>query len=139
MSRNDILKKFPNYVPVDKLPKEAKEEKKLVYRVCKWGIIERKAFYSNYEEYIFLGIKIKDFDKKLDDIFFHSVSTFERKKEIMRIFNLISQNYPEPIIAQGYTDPGCGLCLTGKNTHTHWWIYEGAKPHIGFEQVNDNE
>ena len=48
------MKKYPECFPenfeTEILPKEAKEENKPVYRVIKYGAVNRESFISTYEE-----------------------------------------------------------------------------------------
>ena len=151
MTREEILLKFPSYVPIDKMPDGAKLEKIKVYRLCKWGIIDRQAFYSNYEEVLYLKMHIKYSEEQnwKDNIDMHSVSTSESLKEIKRLKALKSRRtYPNSIIAEGFTNPECGLCQRtserrepdkGNNSHVDWWVIIDTCPHECFKEYVEAE
>ena len=136
---DQIKKKFPYDFPVDLLPPGAKEERIKTYRVCTTGKVENESFLPTYIEFK----NIKEFDES--DIGDYSLSTFNEHREVKNILKLLSKRKPISILAIGYTDPSCGPCQrskerTGKKTsHIDWWLYEGAQPHLFFEEYKEEE
>ena len=143
MTQEDKTKKFPNYFPIGQLPVGAKEQNIEVYRMCKWGIVERKAFFSNYEEAVFLGIELKGYSHEnyLLDIDKHSVSSFEKQEDAKSRLKLFTRHKPACIIAKGITDASCRPSQRTaerkkcRDSHVDWWIYETAHPHMHFVEV----
>jgi len=143
MTQEDLKKKFPKYFPVNKLPVGVKEQNIEVYRMCKWGLVERKAFYSNYEEAEILGMKLKGYSHEhyLSDIDKHSVSSFEKQEDAKSRLKLFTRHKPKCIIAKGITSANCGPSQRTserkkcKDSHIDWWIYENAEPHLHFSEV----
>lgn len=139
-----MCKKFPDDYP-DNLMEliiedGAKEQLLNVYRVCNNGIINRDAFNSSFTDNknkTIEGEGIVNRDASLsDDLGVYSTSCFENSKEIERVLRMMQKHYPEPIIAQGVTDPSCGLSMRTKDSisrkkkgsHVDWWIYENTNP-----------
>lgn len=139
-----MQKKFPNDYPSNLLERiiedGAKEQLLTVYRICNDGIINRDAFNSS-----FVDNKNRINTKKglinrdavlIENIGNYSTSCFEDYKEIKRTLRMMQKYHPEPIIAQGVTDPGCGLSLRiteskfrkRRGSHVDWWIYENTTP-----------
>jgi len=147
-------KGFPNCFPTDFrekiLPKGAAEQKLEVYRVCKWGRIERQAFLSTYEE-TELGLRPpkrgdnKAIEKWRNNPGTYSTSCNVEYYEACRVLDLFMRNYPEPIISKGEIQPDLGPSQLTKerggedNSHVDWWIYKDTEPHMSFEEVESDE
>lgn len=136
MNLEQIEKKFPSALPIDKLPAGAKEIEIAVYRLCITGEVEPNSFLPT-----FLDPAQKDL-KNLDhnDISYYSLSTFERENDIRKIYKFFRQKRsPRTIIAKGSTAASCGVAQrtaerTGqRNSHVDWWLYEDAEPHRFFQ------
>lgn len=139
MERSVIEKKFPSAFPVDKLPKEAKEECIEVYRVCETGKVEADSFLPTYLDVL---VQTKE-NVDDEDIGHFSMSVYEKWKDIKKRYKFFKKRrFPEAIIAKGVTDCSCGPVQrsgerTGqKDSHIDWWLYDGAQPHIFFEKVD---
>lgn len=142
MERSEIEKKFPSAFPVDKLPKEAKEECIEVYRVCETGKVEAASFQPTYLDV--LAQTKENIDD--EDIGHFSMSVYEKWKDIKKRHKFFKKRRsPAAIIAKGVTDRSCGPVQrsserTGQtDSHIDWWLYTDAQPHIFFEQVNLTE
>lgn len=147
MDRNILKKKFPSYFPVELLPEGAKEQELEVYRICKWGKIEPKAFLTTYEEYqMHPGLKEADNDKP-QDIGSYSLSCYQAEKDAIKRLNFFTKYEPKAILAKGITTPSYGPSQLTKErerrksykSHVDWWLYEGATPHVSFKEVQIDE
>lgn len=147
--RDEIkMKKYPECFPkdfeTDILPEEAKEENKSVYRVIKYGEINRESFISTYEEIQRKLIPPKR-KMKLKDPGIYSTSCNIEYSEVEYALNMFMRHHPKVFIAKGETEGSCGPCqLTSErekrnDTHVDWWIYEESEPHLYFEEVKKDE
>ena len=142
------MKKYPECFPenfeTDILPKDAKKENKSVYRVIKFGTIDRNGFIGTYEE-IQRGLIPPKKRMNLDDPGLYSTSCNMKYSEAEYALNMFMRNYPKPFIAKGETEGSCGPCqLTSErekrsDTHVDWWIYEDTEPQIYFSEVSNSE
>lgn len=136
---DQIKKKFPYDFPIDLLPPGAKEERIETYRICKTGKVENESFLPTYIEFK----NTKEFDE--NDIGDYSLSTYYKFKDAKRQLKFFSQRNPASILAIGCTDPSCGPCQRSKErthtktSHVDWWLYEGAQPHLFFEEYKEEE
>jgi len=142
MTVTQIQKKFPNYYPACGVPPQAKEQDLKVYRICNYGTIDKKAFYSHYELWKYEDITLKNMEPGWeDDIFYYSVSVFKDYKDAMSVYRLLSKFNPPAIIAAGYTRGAFGPCLqnakktSNRKSHVDWWLYEDAQPQGLFNEV----
>ena len=143
-----LMKKYPECFPenfeTDILPKDAKKENKSVYRVIKFGTIDRNGFIGTYEE-IQRGLIPPKKRMNLDDPGLYSTSCNMKYSEAEYALNMFMRHYPKPFIAKGETEGSCGPCqLTSErekrsDTHVDWWIYEESKPEMYFNEVINNE
>lgn len=146
--RDDINEKYPECFPenfeTDILPKDAKKENKSVYRVIKFGTIDRNGFIGTYEE-IQRGLIPPKKRMNLDDPGLYSTSCNMKYSEAEYALNMFMRHYPKPFIAKGETEGSCGPCqLTSErekrsDTHVDWWIYEDTEPQIYFSEVSNSE
>lgn len=131
---------FPSHFETDILPKEAKEENKSVYRVMKYGEMNREGFISTYEE-IKRGLIPPRKRMNPEDPGIYSTSCNMEYSEAEYAVNLFMRHHPEAFIAKGETEGSCGPCqLTAereprKDTHVDWWVYEEAMPQNYFEKL----
>ena len=142
------MKKYPECFPenfgTDILPKDAKKENKSVYRVIKFGTIDRNGFIGTYEE-IQRGLIPPKKRMNLDDPGLYSTSCNMKYSEAEYALNMFMRHYPKPFIAKGETEGSCGPCqLTSErekrsDTHVDWWIYEDTEPQIYFSEVSNSE
>lgn len=142
------MKKYPECFPENFetgiLPEGAKEENKCVYRVIKFGTIDRDGFIGTYEE-IQRGLIPPKKRMKLNDPGLYSTSCNIKYSEAEYALNMFMRHYPKPFIAKGETEGTCGPCqLTSErekrnDTHVDWWIYEETEPQIYFSEVNNSE
>ena len=143
-----LMKKYPECFPenfeTDILPKDAKKENKSVYRVIKFGTIDRNEFIGTYEE-IQRGLIPPKKRMNLDDPGLYSTSCNMKYSEAEYALNMFMRHYPKPFIAKGETEGSCGPCqLTSErekrsDTHVDWWIYEDTEPQIYFSEVSNSE
>ncbi|MDC7291383.1 hypothetical protein NXH76_26740 [Blautia schinkii] len=142
------MKKYPECFPAnfeaEILPKGAKEENKSVYRVIKYGTINRESFISTYEE---MQRKLIPPKKRLDlnNPGTYSTSCNIDYSEAQYALNIFMRHRPRAFIAKGETEGSCGPCqLTSEreerlDTHVDWWIYDEAEPQLYFEEVKKDE
>lgn len=142
------MKKFPECFPenfeTDILPEEAKEENKSVYRVIKYGSINRESFISTYEE---MQRKLIPRKKRMDlnEPGIYSTSCNMKYDEAEYALNIFMRHHPKAFIARGETEGTCGPCqLTSErekrsDSHVDWWIYEESQPQTYFKEVAENE
>ena len=93
----------------DILPKDAKKENKSVYRVIKFGTIDRNGFIGTYEE-IQRGLIPPKKRMNLDDPGLYSTSCNMKYSEAEYALNMFMRHYPKPFIAKGETEGSCGPC-----------------------------
>lgn len=135
---------FPENFEMEILPKEAKKENKPVYRIIKYGTINRESFISTYEE-IIRGLIPPKRKMNWNDPGTYSTSCNIEYSEAEYALNMFMRHHPKAFIAKGETEKTCGPCqLTSEReakegTHVDWWIYEDSEPQTYFKEVNDNE
>ena len=139
------MSKFPNCFPenfeTEILPREAKEENRLVYRIIKYGTINRDSFISTYEE-IQRGLIPPKKRMNLQDPGLFSTSCNIDYSEAEYVLNLMMRQQPKAFIAKSETEGSCGPCqLTSErekttSTHIDWWIYDDSSPQLYFEEEN---
>lgn len=142
------MKKYPKCFPenfeTEILPKGAKEENKSVYRVIKYGTIDRDSFISTYEE-IQRGMIPPKKRLNLNDPGIYSTSCNMDYSEAEYALNMFMRHHPKAFISEGETEKTCGPCqLTSereerKDTHVDWWVFEEANPQMYFKEVDQNE
>lgn len=137
---------FPENFEAEILPKGAKEQKIIVYRIIKYQNI-RDNFISTFEE---TEKKLRPSRSPLNckDPGTFSTSCFKDKNEAEDLLGLMMRHKPEAYIAKGETAKCCGPCqLTlernmnqykDKKSHVDWWIYADATPEVYFE-LKENE
>ena len=130
---------FPENFETEILPAGAKEENKSVYRIIKYGTINRESFISTYEE-IHRGLIPPRKRINLKDPGIYSTSCNMDYSEAEYVLRLIMRHKPEAFIAQGETEKSCGPCQltaereTGKGAHVDWWVYDDSEPQRYFEK-----
>ena len=143
MSKDNIISKFPADFPVHLLPEEAKEESIEVYRICRSGAVDEDSFLPTYLDEI---SKTKENDGCEHDIGYYSMSVYEKKRDARQKLKFFRGKQPNAIAAKGTTDPSCGIIQKtrerkkskNKDSHIDWWLYENAKPHKYFKEVEIN-
>ena len=141
MDIDKIKKKFPTYFPVDKLPKEAKEEEIEVFRACFYGFCS-KSFLSYYEEWKNCKSKPKGYNEEY--IGTYSMSCYEDIKDLnkmLRVFKIHSK-YNNLVLSKGKTNIECGMILKAKDkndsgSHVDFFLYENAEPIKYFKVIKD--
>ena len=136
---------FPNNFETEILPAEARKENKAVYRIIKYGHIERDNFISTYEE-IQKGLMPPPKRKlNLNDPGVYSTSCNIEYSEAEYWLNVFMRHHPKAFIASGETEASCGPCqLTSErekrnDTHVDWWIYDESEPQNYFKEVTEHE
>lgn len=134
--------KFPECFPSDFesriLPKEAKEENRAVYRVMKYGKIDKDGFISTFEEIKF-GLRPQG-KLDLNDPSLYSTSCYENREDLDYVLSILMRKNPSAFIVKGETERSCGPCqLTKerkkcKDSHVDWWIYEESNPEQYFKK-----
>ena len=130
---------FPSNFENDILPKGAELKKRCVYRIAKFGKINRDAFISTYEEVERGLIPPKGLDLK--DPGTYSTSVNEDLKDIEKVLKMMMRHNPRPKILKGCTEPSCGPSQltrdrepSRKDSHVDWWIYDKSNPENYFEE-----
>ena len=100
---------FPENFEKDILPKGAKHEDKDVYRIIKYGKLDRDSFIGTYEEIQRHLIPPKK-KMNLEDPGLYSTSCNIEYSEAEYVLNMMMRHYPEPFIAKGCTQKDCGPC-----------------------------
>ena len=138
MDIEQIKKKFPSSLPVEKLPAGAKAMEIEVYRLCVTGVVEPDSFLPTFMDPTQKNLKNMD----RNDISYYSLSTFEKERDVYRLYKFFKQKrHPKTIIAKGITAISCGIVQrsaerTGASTsHMDWWLYENAEPYRFFSAV----
>ena len=135
---------FPGKFETEILPEGAKTESKPVYRVIKYGSINRESFISTYEE-IQRGLIPPKKRMNLSDPGLYSTSCNIEYSEAEYALNIFMRHQPKVFIAKGETEGKCGPCQltaereTRTDTHVDWWIYEEAEPQMYFDEVEKSE
>ncbi len=135
---------FPENFETDILPKEAKQENKSVYRIIKYGTINRDSFISTYEE---MQRGLIPHKKRIDlnNPGIYSTSCNMDYSEAEYALNIFMRHHPKAFIAKGETEKTCGPSqLTSErenrdDTHVDWWIFEKSEPHLYFKEVKKDE
>lgn len=132
---------FPENFESDILPKGAKKENKEVYRVIKYGEINRDSFISTYEE---MKLGLIPMKKKYNpqDPSLYSTSCNINSTELEYVLSVFMRHYPKVFIARGETEGSCGPSqltsereIKRKDGHVDWWIYKDSNPEKNFEEV----
>lgn len=140
----NVIKKFPIYFERFELPKDAKEERIRVFRACKTQKVEKESFLPTYEENNYKHLA----GENPENPGLYSLSVYENPKDVKRFADMNGRFQPPYKIAEGITEPKCGLSqrtkerMKGrkpkyKGSHVDWWIYEKAEPHQYFELIED--
>ena len=138
--------RFPENYPVDLYDRiiqdgGANNKFSKVYRIASYGIIDRDAFLSTFEEYnlnntdlvnrdVYLASLQKDYD-----IGEYSVSFFEKQRDARRILKLKKRYHDGPVLIFGPILPEHGLSIRTKDStnpnrnkssdsHIDLWKYE---------------
>lgn len=132
-------KRFPDCFPPnfksEILPKDAREESKIVYRVMKEGQINRDAFLSTCEE-VLRGKRPPSPKDNSDDPGYYSTSCCLNPGELKYFLKLSMKREPTAFIPKGRTAPECGLCQQTSErlpnfqnqSHIDWWVYQNSNP-----------
>lgn len=142
------MKKYPECFPKDFeakiLPKEAKVENKPVYRVIKYGTIDRESFIGTYEE-IQRGLIPPKKRMNLKNPGTYSTSCNIDYSDAEYALNIFMRHHPKAFIAEGVTEGDCGPCQLSSereercDSHVDWWVYEESEPQAYFEEVINDE
>lgn len=144
------MKKYPKCFPEnfesDILPKKAKKENKSVYRIIKYGTINRDSFISTFEEIERGLIPPKKRINKNDPGIYSTSCNIEYSDAEYVLSIFMRKHHPQAFIARGVTEGTCGPSqLTSEreenreDTHVDWWVYEESKPHIYFKAEGEND
>lgn len=139
MTRDEILRKFPKGFPVGLLPEGAKEENIVVYRVCRTGKVEEASFLPTYLDEL---SQTKENEDSAQEIGHYSMSTYEKLRDVRQKLKFFRGQSPAAIAARGVTEGCCGPTqrtrerTKTKSSHVDWWLYEGARPHVYFHEVD---
>ena len=140
MTEEKAKKLFHNCFPADivsTIRDIGYEEEIEVYRICRWGKIDKQAFLSTYEEYKQGLINLRDGIDE-NNVGSFSTSTFEKTNDTRRYYKYASNScrYPKAIIVKLKTLKHLGLLQrtkerekTSYKSHIDWWLYENAAPH----------
>lgn len=135
---DELREKYPPGFPVEDLPEGAREERITVYRVCRSGKVEPSSFLPTYLDELAMT---KENVEEKHDIGYYSLSTFFKENDAKRALKFFRGKQPSAVLAIGSTEPSCGLCQRTKErkktarSHVDWWLYQGAEPHILFQEI----
>lgn len=136
---------FPDNFETEILPNGARQENKRVYRIIKYGALNKKSFYSTFQE---TQENLRPVPKRgmdLSDPGTYSTSCNMEYDEAAYMLKIFMRHNPKVFIAVGETEGSCGPCqLTSEreertDTHVDWWIYDEAEPQVFFEEVKNSE
>lgn len=140
-------KKYPECFPDDFetkiLPKGAERKNRSVYRIMKYGKIDRDGFISTFEE-IQRGLITPKKTMNLNDPGIYSTSCCMDYKDVEYLLQIMMRHHPEAFVVKGETDGECGLSqitserepkTSNRNkSHVDWWVYENSNPHLHFDK-----
>lgn len=136
---------FPDNFEKEILPKDVKYENKSVYRIIKYGKIDREGFIGTYEE-VQRGLRpLPKRGMDLNDPGTYSTSCNMEYSEAEYMLDVFMRHHPRAFIAKGVTEATCGPSqLTSEreereDTHVDWWIYKDANPQNYFKEVTEDE
>lgn len=139
--------KFPQIYPCDLydriiLDGGANNTFEKVYRVASYGVIDRDAFLSTFEEFKLPDTNLVNRDAFLAsacndyDIGDYSVSFYERRKEAKRVLGLKKRYHDGPVLIFGTILPEHGLSIRTRestnpdrrtnDSHVDLWKYENV-------------
>lgn len=134
-----LAESIPNAL-IDKIYEYGRENpERVVYRLCKRGIIDNLAFLNSYDEYMNENRKITD-SLDINNVITYSTSCSLTSKKPKQLCKLIKKKYfsqfPTPCIIVGHTIGGLSqktkdrdLDYSDKN-HIDWWIYQDCVENI---------
>ena len=136
---NEIKGNFPSYLPQNLLERELhniEETEVEVYRVCKYGFID-KSFVTTYKE---VHSSDKPLPKNYDenDISTYSMSCFKKERDVKRIFRLFKKHdeYKDICMSIGKTKSEIGVVrFSKKYSHVDFWLYDNVKPIEYFSKI----
>ena len=135
---DELREKYPPGFPVEDLPEGARGERIIVYRICRSGKVDPSSFLPSYLDELAMT---KENAEAEHDIGYYSLSTFSKENDAKRALKFFRGKQPNAVLAIGSTEPSCGLCQRTKErkknakSHVDWWLYQGAEPHIFFQEV----
>ena len=136
---------FPDCFPPDFeeniLPKNLKERKMTVYRVCVFDKITRDAFLSTFEN-VHLGRRPKDrgWERKLRKPETYSTSCDSDYEAVLGTLDCLRRHHPAPFVMRGTASSDLGPLQptserTGRPTsHVDWWLYRDSDPSPKFQK-----
>lgn len=146
------VNKFPQCFPPnfesEILPAGADFRGRVVYRVMKYGKIDRNSFLGTYQEIVegLMPPPRKPLD--MNDPGTYSTSCYEKRSDLEYFLKVTMRREPAAFIAKGITCGECGpsQLSSDRKTNTHkdsshvdWWIYESASPELYFKEDKTNE
>ena len=132
---------FPKHVPPERAKCQNIEEK--VYRVCKWGKVEPKAFLPTYIETV-LELRPIGREGEENEESYYAMSVYGGNlKRLKKMKDNFMRWYPEVKLACGSVLGEYGPSFYEKrmNTkvfHVDWWLYKKRLPYEKFK-VEDDE
>ena len=128
---------FPDCFPPDfqetLLPKDLIPVKIMVYRVCKYDKIDKRAFYSTFEE-VERGLcpRKMRWEKLLKKPETYSTSCTETLEAALGVLDCIQAHKPVAFLIRGEADSELGPVRPNApetfTDHVHWWLYRDADP-----------
>lgn len=135
---------FPSNFTQDILPPNIQPGKIAVYRICKYGKIDRKAFLSTFEEVeLKLRPPSRNWSKFLEDPSTYSTSCNTDMNEILGVLDSLQGYHPQAFLCEGIADSAFGpvqrtcerkQCSYG---HVDWWLFKNCDPSPNFHRVED--
>ncbi len=147
----NTLKVFPDYFTQDIINEiienGGQEHSYHVYRVDKYGNMDKTAFYNYYDEVV-SGLKtVRNKEKKLKNyqksIGALSVSCQQSYDQIIYYYSVTLRNkHPHKRVLEGDINPEDGLSRitaewekSATKGHIDWWLYKNADPSAYFKEV----
>lgn len=135
---------FPSNFQETILPHNLQPTKMLVYRICKYGKIDKQAFLSTFEE-VTLNLRPPGmhWEKQLNDPGTYSTSCNTDLNEILGALDSLQGYHPKAFLCQGEASSELGpVQRTSERTHrstshVDWWLFRNSDPSSDFYQVGE--
>lgn len=135
---------FPANFEEDILPKNIKPGRIRVFRVCKYGRLDKQAFISTFEE-VKLGLRPPGmrWSAQLKDPGTYSTSCNTDLDQIMGVLDSLQGYHPRAFLSVGEAFSEIGPVQRtserkkNANGHVDWWLFKDADPSPYFQQVEE--
>ena len=135
---------FPPNFAEDILPKNIKPASIEVFRVCKYGKIDKQAFLSTFEE-VQLGLRPPGlkWNSRLKDPGTYATSCSTDLEQVIGVMDVLQGYHPKAFLCAGVASSELGpVQRTSERKenaggHVDWWLFKGSDPSPSFRQVEE--